>query len=375
MSKTSKNSWHSQVLDTQSVPESTSQRFLGVRDISRTPCGHPSGTDLLDLCLCTSPTRSQRSKGHRNRPWSWRAHTHTHTQWFFHIFSGNVKKHMNKHVPSLFFWSCFSRGGFKGLCLTAQRVSGPSRSSLSRFWCFQTFSQISSAFICFLLGMEALLMLLAVQVAFCYAWTLQQRPSSGHGATWSGAQGTLFAGKWSFLRNIVFYECIGPIYEYTDIIRSLIYSNMYIGYKQILGECAFLWCLCWLRYLAKIGSHELISSILRCFGHLVCFRFIGFVCLPGPHGLGISLRQAPRTPSRQLEDRHCSDLCWWGADRVRCFGLSSFTIWDEIAWTGSRSSWCDLYLFNLKISKTVQNIRTARRFLSWLMAWQKQPKA
>ena len=60
-------------------------------------------------------------------------------------------------------------------------------------------------------------MLLAVQVAFCYAWTLQQRPSSGHGATWSGAQGTLFAGKWSFLRNIVFYECIGPIYEYTDI--------------------------------------------------------------------------------------------------------------------------------------------------------------
>ena len=31
---------------------------------------------------------------------------------------------------------------------------------------------------------------------------------------------------------------------------------MYIGYKQILGECAFLWCLCWLRYLAKIGSHD-----------------------------------------------------------------------------------------------------------------------
>jgi|Cyp1metagenome_2_1107374.scaffolds.fasta_scaffold00481_47 hypothetical protein len=52
----------------------------------------------------------------------------------------------------------------------------------------------------FLLSMEALLMLLAVQVAFCYALTLQQRPSSGHGASWSGAQGTLLAGKWSFLQ-------------------------------------------------------------------------------------------------------------------------------------------------------------------------------
>ena len=36
---------------------------------------------------------------------------------------------------------------------------------------------------------------------------------------------------------------------------------MYIGYTQILGECAFLCAFCWLRYLAGIGSHDIYIYI------------------------------------------------------------------------------------------------------------------
>ena len=71
----------------------------------------------------------------------------------------------------------------------------------------------------FLLSMEALLMLLAVQVAFCYALTLQQRPSSGHGASWSGAQGTLLAGKWSFLQMT---ECKTNLWIYWYLAFSVL---------------------------------------------------------------------------------------------------------------------------------------------------------
>ena len=38
--------------------------------------------------------------------------------------------------------------------------------------------------------------------------------------------------------------------------------NMYIGYTQILGECAFLCAFCWLRYLAGIGSHEVVVVVV-----------------------------------------------------------------------------------------------------------------
>ena len=37
---------------------------------------------------------------------------------------------------------------------------------------------------------------------------------------------------------------------------------MYIGYTQILGECAFLCAFCWLRYLAGIGSHEVVVVVV-----------------------------------------------------------------------------------------------------------------
>ena len=38
--------------------------------------------------------------------------------------------------------------------------------------------------------------------------------------------------------------------------------NVYIGYTQILGECAFLCAFCWLRYLAGIGSHEVVVVVV-----------------------------------------------------------------------------------------------------------------
>jgi hypothetical protein len=44
---------------------------------------------------------------------------------------------------------------------------------------------------------------------------------------------------------------------------------MYIGYTQILGECAFLCAFCWLRCLAGIGSHELFLLVMVGFRWLV----------------------------------------------------------------------------------------------------------